>query len=152
MGRVIAITNQKGGVGKTTTAINLAAALALFKKNVLIIDCDPQGNASSGLGVRVNPSFYDVLTGKVSALEVIKSSPIEGLDCLCSQPDLSGIEVELASMPKKEHQIKSCIATLVPKYDYIFLDCPPSLGLLTINALTAADSVLIPIQCEYPMP
>ncbi len=145
----MAIANQKGGVGKTTTAINLGAALALAGKRILLVDCDPQGNASSGLGISGNPTFYDVLTQDILPKEAIKTTVVKGLFCLPSAPDFAGIEVEFLSLPRREYKLHECLSDLRSDYDFIFLDCPPSLGLITISALTAADTVLIPIQCEY---
>ena len=150
MTRVIAIANQKGGVGKTTTAINLSTSLALLKKQVLLVDCDAQTNASSGLGLSINGvNLYEVLVGRIPITQAIKPTCVTGLRCITGHPDLTGIEVELALFSKREHQLKHHLAALRSVYDFIFLDCPPSLGIITINALTAADTVLIPVQCEY---
>jgi len=150
MGKIMAIANQKGGVGKTTTAINLASALALLKQNVLLIDCDPQGNTSSGLGVSNNSgTLYDVLVGNLTMEEVIKETPLKTLKCIPSNSNLTAVEVEFASLPQRERYFFKYFSGLRNGYDFIFLDCPPSLGLITINALSAADTVLIPIQCEY---
>lgn len=153
MSQVIAITNQKGGVGKTTTAINLGASLAVAEERTLLVDIDPQGNASSGLGVEestLRPTIYDVLIGRRSVTEAI----IEGvhfplLDMIPSTRDLVGAEVELVSVSRRETILRRALEPVRGRYDYIIVDCPPSLGLLTLNTLTAADSVLIPIQCEF---
>lgn len=152
MGKIIAITNQKGGVGKTTTAINLSACLAEKKKKVLTIDIDPQGNTSSGLGIdknNIENTIYELLIGKVDVKECIYSSPMRKLNVIPSNINLSGAEIELINMKKKEYLLKERIEKIKGKYDYIIIDCPPSLSLLTINALTAADSVIVPIQSEY---
>lgn len=151
--RVVAITNQKGGVGKTTTAINLAAALATADRKVLVVDGDPQGNASSGLGVSVDAesvSIYDVLLGEVSAHDAIRRNVhLPTLDVLPATPDLAGAEVELVNEEHREVRLARALDRERANYDYILVDCPPSLGLLTINMLAAADSILIPLQCEY---
>ncbi|MDL1955742.1 MAG: AAA family ATPase [Candidatus Desulfofervidus auxilii] len=150
MGKVVAIANQKGGVGKTTTAINLAAGLTLYQKQVLIVDCDPQGNATSGLGLTENGlNLYEILIGKISIKNAIKTTCFKQLHCITAHPDLAGIEIELANVSKRESYLNRYISLLKSDYDFIFLDCPPSLGILTLNALTAADTVLIPVQCEY---
>ena len=145
MGRVICICNQKGGVGKTTTAVNLAACLALSERRTLLIDLDPQANASSGLGIhlsRGDPSVYDLLLGRQSHQKIILRTELEYLDILPASQDLIGAEVELVSLNSRERFLKSAIATITDGYDYIFIDCPPSLGFLTLNALVASDSVL----------
>jgi chromosome partitioning protein len=150
--RVTACTNQKGGVGKTTTVINLAAFLALSGTRTLVIDLDPQGNATSGLGVdrrAVDRSSYDALVERVPVSELVLGTPIEGLDLVPSSPSLSGAEVELVGVAAREHRLTASLAELNGRYDRVLIDCPPSLGLLTVNALTAADGVLIPIQTEY---
>ena len=152
MGRIIAIANQKGGVGKTTTAVNLGASLAASRKHVLIVDCDPQGNASSGLGIRcdaLEKHLYMVLMGDVDVAEAITGTPMKLLKVLPSHSDLFGIEVELAQHPQREQYLKKHLHGLRDAFDFIILDCPPSLGVITINALAAADTILAPIQCEY---
>lgn len=152
MGRVISVANQKGGVGKTTTTINLGASLADAGKKVLLIDSDAQGNATSGLGVskgEVNEDIYDILVNDVPMREVITSSSREGMDLVPASIQLAGAEVELSSMERRETRLKTAIEDVRDDYDYILIDCPPSLGHLTINAFTASDSVLIPVQCEY---
>lgn len=152
MGRVISVANQKGGVGKTTTTINLGASLANAGKKVLLIDSDAQGNATSGLGVskgEVNVDIYDILVNEVPMSEVVVSSSREGMDLVPSSIQLAGAEVELSSMERRETRLKTAIEEVRDQYDYILIDCPPSLGHLTINAFTASDSVLIPVQCEY---
>ena len=152
MVRVTACTNQKGGVGKTTTVINLAAFLALSGTRTLVIDLDPQGNATSGLGIdrrAIDRSSYDALVERVPVTELVVSTPVEGLDLVPSAPSLSGAEVELVGVAAREHRLTASLAELNGRYDRVLIDCPPSLGLLTVNALTAADGVLIPIQTEY---
>jgi chromosome partitioning protein len=153
MAKIIAICNQKGGTGKTTSAINLAAYLALAGKRVLLIDVDPQGNATSGLGIDKNnieqKSIYDVLLGQTPFSEIILSTQIPGLFLAPSSVHLTGAEVELINLPEREYRLKNSLSRLEIPYDLVFVDCPPSLGLLTINALCAAQSVIIPIQCEY---
>ncbi len=152
MGRIIAIANQKGGVGKTTTTVNIAASLAAAEKKVLLIDSDPQGNSTSGMGIdrsEMTGSTYDLFTGKKTLAEIKKSTHFPWLDVVPSGIDLVGVEVELIQMIARERVLKKALADSASNYDYIFIDCPPSLGLLTVNALTAADGVLIPVQCEY---
>ena len=150
MGRIIAVVNQKGGVGKTTTAVNLTAALTELGKKVLLCDFDPQANGTSGLGVdkrKTRQSVYDVVINDVPAAEVIQHTQFG--DVLPSSPDLAGAAVELLSMPDPNFRLKNALNTIKDNYDAIFIDCPPSLELLTINALAAADSILVPVQCEY---
>ncbi|MEA2651492.1 MAG: chromosome partitioning protein [Chloroflexota bacterium] len=152
MVRITACTNQKGGVGKTTTVINLAAFLALSGTRTLVIDLDPQGNATSGLGVdrrTVERSSYDLLVDRAPLSELVMGTPVEGLDLLPSSPSLSGAEVELVGLAGREQRLSASLAELNGRYERVLIDCPPSLGLLTVNALTAADGVLIPIQTEY---
>ena len=152
MGRIIAIANQKGGVGKTTTAINLSACLAEAGKKVLMLDCDPQGNATSGLGVNKNTAeitSYDILIGEATAEEAIVHTEYEGLDIIPSNINLSGAEIELIGVEQKEYILQKQISPLRDRYDFIIIDCPPSLNMLTVNAMTTADTVLVPIQCEY---
>ena len=152
MGRIIAIANQKGGVGKTTTAINLSASLAEKGRKVLAIDMDPQGNMSSGLGLDKNSidgTIYDMIIGEADVEEVIHKNTIENLDILPSNVDLSAVEIEMIDVENKEFVVKNSIQKIRDNYDYVIIDCPPSLSLLTVNAMTTADSVLVPIQCEY---
>ena len=151
MAKIIAVTNQKGGGGKTTTAINLSACLAAKGKRVLLVDIDPQGNATSGLGQadKAENTVYDVLIGEATAKESVVEMGFDALHLIPTAIELAGAEIELVSMENREGLLKEALNTLRDEYDYIFIDCPPSLSLLTLNALTAADSVLIPIQCEY---
>lgn len=152
MGKIIAIANQKGGVAKTTTAINLAASLSVAEKNVLLIDLDPQGNATSGLGVdceALSGSIYDLFSGRSVVSELLLETGVPRLDILPANIDLVGAEVELVGVKGREKVLKEHLMGETDQYDYVIIDCPPSLGLLTVNALTAADSLLIPMQCEY---
>lgn len=152
MGRVIAVANQKGGVGKTTTAINLSSSLVELGKSVLTIDMDPQGNTTSGLGIdknEVDATVYELILDEASVDEAVTTSIMEGLDVIASNINLSGAEVELISIENKEFLLKEKIDTIKDNYDFVIIDCPPSLNLLTINAMTTADSILVPIQCEY---
>ncbi|OFZ16666.1 MAG: chromosome partitioning protein [Bdellovibrionales bacterium RBG_16_40_8] len=153
MATTICIANQKGGVGKTTTTVNLAAALSNISKRVLIIDMDPQGNASSGLGIKKyenhDSNIYHVLVGQKMISQAIQKTQYANLYIAPSNPDLVGAEIELVDMPSREYRLKSAIREIASEYDYILIDCPPSLGLLTVNALSAANSFLVPLQCEY---
>ena len=151
MGKVISIANQKGGVGKTTTSVNLSTILAKKGKKVLMIDADPQGNASSGVGIDkdVEESVYDILIDDTEIEKVVKKTNIKNLSICPSNINLAGAEVELVSMMSREYRLKEKLDSIKDNYDYIIIDCPPSLGLVTLNAFTASDSVLIPVQCEY---
>ena len=151
MGKIISIANQKGGVGKTTTSVSLSAILAKKGKKILMIDMDPQGNGTSGLGIDKNVKFsvYDVIIDDVEIENTIKKTEIENLDVCPSNINLAGAEVELVDMEEREQRLKSKLDKIKEKYDYIIIGCPPSLGLVTLNAFTASDSVLIPVQCEY---
>lgn len=152
MGKIIALANQKGGVGKTTTTINLAASLAALEKRVLVVDADPQANASSGLGVdikAVESTIYECLIGNTTAKEAIVHTNVERLDVLPSHINLVGAELEMLNVDNREKLLSGVLKPLKEDYDYILIDCSPSLGLITVNALTAADSIIIPVQCEY---
>lgn len=152
MSTIFATVNQKGGVGKTTTAVNLASYLATFGKRTLLIDSDPQGNATSGLGIdknEITSCMYDVIINGVEFASIIKQTAISGLDLAPATPRLAGAEVELTEMESRESRLKTSLLQIRQQYDYILIDCPPSLSLLTVNALTAVDQVIIPIQCEY---
>lgn len=153
-GKTVALINQKGGVGKTTTTVNLAASLALADRKILVLDFDPQGNASSALGIdrqtaASGPTIYNALIGEVKLSETIRPTEVDGLFISPANADLTGAEIELVTAFARESKLRTAIAEIKDQYDYILLDCPPSLGLLTVNALTAADSYLVPLQCEY---
>lgn len=152
MGKVIAVVNQKGGVGKTTTSVNLAASIGSLGYKTLLVDVDPQGNATSGLGVNkreVEASTYDMIVSGKKAEEIMIKTPFKCLDLLPSDMNLAGAELELVTMDSRDSRIKTALAPIKESYDFIIIDCPPSLGLLTVNVLAAADSVIVPIQCEY---
>jgi len=152
MSRVLAVANQKGGVGKTTTVVSVGAYLAAAEKRVLVVDVDPQANATSSLGIDkqvVSVSVYDVIVSGMPLDSALVLTRRVGLDLVPSTPALAGAEIELVSIPRREHRLKDALAPVRGRYDYVLLDCPPSLGLLTVNALTAADEVIIPVQCEY---
>ena len=152
LSRVIAIANQKGGVGKTTTAINLSASLAAAEARVLLVDLDPQGNATSGMGLDkagLERSVYHVLAQGADSAAIVRKTEFEGLDILPANRDLTGATIEMLELSRREFRLREALAQLRPRYDFILIDCPPSLGILTVNALAAADALLIPIQCEY---
>lgn len=152
MGKIIAIVNQKGGVGKTTTAVNLTAGLGIKGKKVLLVDVDPQGNTTSGFGINkkeVHASSYELIMGIKPAADIIQQTKFKGVDLIPASMDLAGAEIELTAVDNRETQLKNALSFVREQYDYILIDCPPSLGLITLNAMTATDTFLVPIQCEY---